>query len=103
MGRLTTLTILLTLGSWGAATDGAPPDDAAAPTRPAPPAPPGEYVKAGVKLYGSGQYDMAAKYLKAANDYMAKDNAFFRKKLRDGGRMESGAVRERRPATHRLS
>ncbi|MEO6811077.1 MAG: hypothetical protein ABI353_18360, partial [Isosphaeraceae bacterium] len=73
MGRLRTLTILLTLGAWGAATDGAPPADAAAPaaasTRPAPPAPPGEYVAAATKLYKSGQQALAAKYLKAAQDY----------------------------------
>lgn len=73
MGRLRTLTILLTLGAWGAATDGAPPADAAAPaaasTRPAPPAPPGEYVAAAAKLYKSGQQALAAKYLKAAQDY----------------------------------
>ena len=31
LGRLRTLTTLLILGAWGAATDGAPPDDAAAP------------------------------------------------------------------------
>jgi type II secretory pathway component GspD/PulD (secretin) len=72
LGRLQTLTILLTLGAGGAATDGATPDDAAAPaasTRPAPPAPPGEYVKAGAKLYQTGQYALAAKYFKAADDY----------------------------------
>ena len=32
MGRLRTLTILLTLGAWGAATDGAPPDGSAPAT-----------------------------------------------------------------------
>ena len=32
LGRLRTLTILLTLGAWGAATEGAPPGDAATPT-----------------------------------------------------------------------
>ncbi|HEV3164266.1 MAG TPA: type II secretory pathway, component PulD [Isosphaeraceae bacterium] len=73
MGRLRTLTILLTLGAWGATTDGAPPDDAApsasSSARPAPPAPPVEYLKAGAKLYQAEKYDMAAKYLKAANDY----------------------------------
>ena len=66
MGRLRTLTTLLILGAWGAATDGAPPDDAAAPTsatRPKPPVPPVRYLKAGADLYNNGQYALAAKYL----------------------------------------
>ncbi len=73
LGRLRTLTILLTLSAWGAATDGAPPDDSAAPAvpsaRPNPPAPPSVYVKTGAELLGKGQVELGAKYLKAANDY----------------------------------
>ena len=64
MGRLRTLTILLTLGAWGAATDGAPPDDAAPATdaaaRPPAPVPPVKYLEAGARLFNSGQYDLAA-------------------------------------------
>ncbi len=73
MGRLRTLTILLTLGAWGAATDGAPPDDAApspdAAARPAAPVPPVEYLKTGARLFNNGQYDLAAKYINAAQMY----------------------------------
>jgi type II secretory pathway component GspD/PulD (secretin) len=74
LGRLSTLTILLTLGAWVAATDGAPPDDptpaAAVPsTRPEPPAPPAQYVKAAVGLYNRGDYAKAAQYFEAADYY----------------------------------
>ncbi|MDE2505665.1 MAG: hypothetical protein KGM43_00490, partial [Planctomycetota bacterium] len=74
MGSLRTLTILLALGAWGAATEGAPPGDATPPssgsgTRPAPTVPPRKYLEAGAKLSNSGQYDLAVKYLKAANTY----------------------------------
>lgn len=74
MGRLSTLTILLTLGAWGAATDGSPPDDAAPPAEAAtareqPPAPPGQYVKAGVMLFNKGDYEKASTYLGAAQRY----------------------------------
>jgi type II secretory pathway component GspD/PulD (secretin) len=70
---LKSLTILLTLGAWGAATDGAPPDDAAPPgapsARPEPPAPPRDYIKAGAWLLQAGDHARAAQYLKAAEDY----------------------------------
>jgi general secretion pathway protein D len=71
LGRLKTLTILLTLGAWAVATDGALGQDASAPpgSRQQPPAPPGDYVKAGVQLYQKGNFPTAAKYFKAASDY----------------------------------
>ena len=74
MGRLRTLTMLLTLGAWGAATEGAPPDNAAPSTTaagaraPAPVAPV-KYLEAGARLFNSGQYDQAAKYINAAQTY----------------------------------
>jgi hypothetical protein len=61
------------LGAWGGATTGAAPDDAAAApstaTRQAPPAPPIKYLEAGAKLFNSAQFDLASKYLGAANQY----------------------------------
>jgi len=73
LGRLRTLTIVLSLGAWGAATDGAQPDDAALPTaavaRPPSPVPPVKYLEAGARLFNSGQYDLAAKYINAAQAY----------------------------------
>jgi type II secretory pathway component GspD/PulD (secretin) len=73
LGRLRTLTILLTLGAWGAATDGAPLDDAspATPTaaRAPSPVPPVKYLEAGARLFNSGQYDLAAKYITTAQSY----------------------------------
>src|SRR5947209_498770 len=73
LGRLRTLTILLSLGAWGAATDGAPPDSAAPATdaaaRPPSPVPPVKYLEAGAKLFNGGQYDLAAKYIGAAQSY----------------------------------
>ena len=72
MGSLRTLTILLTLGAWGAATDGAraeaPVQPGGTSSRPQPPVPPSEYIKAGIKLYNTGDA-RAAQYFKAANDY----------------------------------
>src|SRR5579883_2292999 len=73
LGRLRTLTILLTLGAWGAATEGAPPDATAPPastaTRPPAPVAPVKYLEAGARLFNSGQYALAAKYLNAAQTY----------------------------------
>ncbi|AGA29272.1 type II secretory pathway, component PulD [Singulisphaera acidiphila] len=72
MGRLRTLAILLTLGAWGGATDGAPPEDAARPVsspRPAAPVPPVRYLEAGARLFNSGQYALATQYLTAAQSY----------------------------------
>jgi len=73
LGRLSTLTILLTLGAGGAATDGARADGPAQPpgtaSRPQPPVPPSEYVKAGIKLFNEGNVARATKYFKAASDY----------------------------------
>jgi type II secretory pathway component GspD/PulD (secretin) len=72
---LKSFTILLTLGAWGAATEGGPPDGTAPPsapsasTRPEPPAPPRDYVKAGAWLLQTGDHARAAQYLKAADDY----------------------------------
>ena len=73
LGRLRTVSLILILGAWGGATKGASPDDAAAPpstaTRQAPPAPPIKYLEAGAKLFNTEQFDMASKYLEAANRY----------------------------------
>ncbi len=72
MGRLRTLTILFTLGVWGAATEGSPPvgaSDAADATRPALKAPAADYLKGGIGLYQKGDSALAAKYLKVAGDY----------------------------------
>ena len=73
LGRLRTVSLILILGVWGGATKGAVPDDAAAApstaTRQAPPAPPIKYLEAGAKLFNNEQYDMASKYLEAANRY----------------------------------
>lgn len=73
LGSLRTLTVLLTLGAWGVATEGAPPDGLAPPgaptARPDPPAPPRDYVKAASWLVESGDTARAAAYIKAADDY----------------------------------
>ncbi|MGP0069350.1 MAG: hypothetical protein ACLQGP_37835, partial [Isosphaeraceae bacterium] len=73
MGRLRTVSLILILGAWGGATKGANPDDAAAApstaTRQAPPAPPIKYLEAGAKLFNTAQFDLASKYLEAANRY----------------------------------
>ena len=57
----------------GGATEGAAPDDAAAApstaTRQAPPAPPIKYLEAGAKLFNPGEFELASKYLEAANRY----------------------------------
>jgi type II secretory pathway component GspD/PulD (secretin) len=62
----------LTLGTWGATTDGAPPDDAAA-SAPRPPLPAntkaGDYVRAVAKLYQEGQIDKIGPYYQAAVTY----------------------------------
>ncbi len=73
MGSFRTLTILLTLGVWGAATEGAPPEGAATPS-PSPsraqlPAPAAAYLKGGIGLFNTGDPSGAAKYLKVAGDY----------------------------------
>ena len=67
LGRLRTLTVLMTLSAWGAVTDGAPPDGgtppAASSTRPDPPAPPSKYVEAGAYLFDQKQdFNLAAQY-----------------------------------------
>ena len=73
MGRLRTVSLILILGAWGGATEGAAPDDAAAApstaTRQAPPAPPIKYLEAGAKLFNSQKFELASKYLEAANRY----------------------------------
>ncbi len=73
LGRLRTVSLILILGAWGGATRGAAPDDAAAApstaTRQAPPAPPIKYLEAGAKLYNNAQFDLASRYLEAANRY----------------------------------
>ncbi len=76
LGRLSTLTILLTLGAWGAATEGAPPDDGStsspAPPSSRPPAPPVDYLRAGALLFNNQDYELAGQYLKAAHDYRSE-------------------------------
>jgi len=72
LGRLRTLAMLMSVGAWGAAADGAvqgggPPDAPAA--RPPAPVPPVEYLRAGAQLFNNGEYDLAADYLQAARDY----------------------------------
>ncbi len=73
MGRLRTLTVLLIVCAWGAATEGAPPDSAAPPAsssaRPPAPAEPVKYLQAGAQLFNTQQYGLAAKYLQAAQLY----------------------------------
>ncbi|MBV8130605.1 MAG: hypothetical protein JO114_23390, partial [Planctomycetaceae bacterium] len=73
MGRLSTLTVILIIGAWGAATEGAPPDDAisspAKAARKPPPVPPIKYLEAGSRLFNSGNFELAAKYLNAAQMY----------------------------------
>ena len=73
LGRLRTLTVILILGAWGAATEGASPDDAAArqPRRPASrrPCRRSSISRPGRRLFNSGQFDLAAKYLDAAQMY----------------------------------
>ena len=73
MGRLSTLTVILIIGAWGATTEGASPDDAvsspaAAGRKPAP-VPPIRYLEAGSRLFNSGNFELAAKYLEAAQMY----------------------------------
>jgi type II secretory pathway component GspD/PulD (secretin) len=73
LGSLRTLTILLALGAWGAATEGAPPSDGTSQTsgstRATLPAPPVEYLNGGIRLFNTGDPANAAKYLKVASDY----------------------------------
>ena len=73
MGRLSTLTVILIIGAWGAATEGASPDDAnsssnTAARKPAP-VPPIRYLEAGSRLFNGGNFELAAKYLDAAQLY----------------------------------
>ncbi len=73
MGRLRSVSLILILGAWGGATAGAASDDAAAApstaTRQAPPAPPIKYLEAGAKLFNTEKFELASKYLEAANRY----------------------------------
>ena len=73
MGRLSTLTVILIIGAWGAATEGASPDDAisspAKAARKPAPVPPIRYLEAGSRLFNSGNFELAAKYLDAAQMY----------------------------------
>src|SRR5208283_3110969 len=73
LGRLSTLTVILIIGAWGAATEGGSPDDAvsssATAARKPAPAPPIKYLEAGSRLFNSGNFELAAKYLDAAQMY----------------------------------
>jgi len=62
---------MLTLGVWGATTEGSPPDDPLTQTRPSlpPGVQAGDYVRAVVKLYSEGKQSQAGPYLKAAQDF----------------------------------
>ena len=100
LGRLRTVSLILILGAWGGATKGAAPDDAAAApstaTRQAPPAPPIKYLEAGAKLFNTEQFDMASKYLEAANRYrdmLQEDERLDARRLPQGaGRASEQAV-----------
>ena len=67
MGTLMLRSIALSLVAWGAATEGAPPDDPAGQPALLTPPPAGAYVKAVVSLYKKGDLDKAAQYLQAAD------------------------------------
>ena len=73
MGRLSTITVILIIGAWGAATEGASSDDAisspAKAARKPAPVPPIRYLEAGSRLFNSGNFELAAKYLDAAQMY----------------------------------
>ena len=89
MGRLRTLAILASFGAGGQTTfaespeDPKPPVKAESPTQVAespmpavsptlrtdPPVPPLKYLEAGVRLFNQGRYDLASKYLAAAQSY----------------------------------
>lgn len=71
MGRFKSFTILLTLVSWGATTDGAPPDDAAPQARPTlpPGVQAGDYVRAVATKIRQGKPDEAGPYLEAAQAF----------------------------------
>ena len=105
MGRLRTLTILLIVCAWGVATDGAPPDSAAPSTetgaRPPAPAPPVEYLKTGARLFNNGQYDLAAKYINAAQSYRDQLSGSEQKVLdaylREMAKAPADAASRRRP------
>ena len=68
MGTLKSLTILLTLGAWATATDGAPQDDAPPAARQKPPAHPTKYLDAAQALAKKGDA-RAADYARAADSY----------------------------------
>ena len=69
LGKLKSLAVLVALGANGGGLIAAPWTDVPASAgRPQPPVPPIEYVKAGAKLFNSGDTQKAAQYLKAAND-----------------------------------
>jgi hypothetical protein len=92
LGRLRTLAILASFGASGQTTfaespeDPKPPVKAESPTqaaesptpavsptlRPEPPVPPLKYLEAGVRLFNQGRYDLASKYLVAAQSYRDK-------------------------------
>ena len=77
LGRLITVSLILILGAWGGASEGASPDDAAAAPstaiRKPPPVPPIKYLEAGARLFNSAQtteqIELASKYLEASNSY----------------------------------
>src|SRR5271166_2694024 len=73
LGRLSTLTIILIIGAWEAARESASSDDAvsspATAARKPAPVPPIRYLEAGSRLFNSGNFELAAKYLAAAQMY----------------------------------
>src|SRR5271165_6494223 len=73
LGRLSTLTVILIIGAWGAARESASSDDAvtspATAARKPAPVPPIRYLEAGSRLFNSGNFELAAKYLAAAQMY----------------------------------
>ena len=99
MGRLSWLTFIMILGAWGAATEGATPDDAApspatAARKPAP-VPPIKYLEAGARLFNSGNFELAAKYLDAAQLYQdqlqADEQATLGAYLKELGKVKASA------------
>jgi type II secretory pathway component GspD/PulD (secretin)/tetratricopeptide (TPR) repeat protein len=92
----------MSIGAWSAATQGAYQEGVSSPapgSRPPAPAPPVEYLRAGAQLFNNGQYDLAAKYLKAAHDYRDELSESERTRLDEYFRaMDIVAARQGAPA-----
>ena len=103
---LRTLTVILIFGAWGAATEGATPDDAApspgAAARKPAPVPPIKYLEAGARLFNSGQFELAAKYLDAAQLYrdqlQGDEQTTLDAYLKELSKVQAGAAKAPAPA-----